>query len=459
MFHSTAPAQAVPHLPAAPGLRQMLTLGWSTRWWTLGGGVLGVGAALALMQVLTPSYSAIAQLFIDPQNLQLLERDLSPNTAAGDAGVVLIESQARVMASDAVLRAAAEQLDLVHDPEFVGRGNPLRVWLDSITGSELPADDMGRAVLALGKAVHIVRLDRTYVVNVHAESEDAAKAAAIANAVVDAYLAQRESQRAEQATRASSALEGRLTQLLAELQVAENAVETFKAQRGIVETAGQALLDGEVAQANAAKLAGDNAVQALVIQLDQLRALAADPERLAAAPEIAGSTDMARLRTDLQTALAEAAVLQASLGARHPNLLAAQERVATARAAITAEIDRLVVTTELALDRARDQAASLAGRYDAVATQLQATDQDRIRLRQLQRESDASRAVYEDALLRSRETAEQAQIDTLNAQVVSRGTPPVERSFPPKPLLLLTLGLVAGLVAGMALGLLRRKVA
>jgi succinoglycan biosynthesis transport protein ExoP len=456
MFHSTATARAVPTLPAAPTLRHLLAMGWSTRWWALGGSVLGLGAALALTQVLTPSYSAIAQLFIDPQNLQLLERDLSPNTAAGDAGVVLIESQARVMASDAVLRTAAEALDLVHDPEFVGRGNPLKAWLDSLSGADLPADDLGRAVLALGKAVHIVRLDRTYVVNVHAESEVAAKSAAIANAVVDAYLALRESQRTEQATRASGALEGRLSQLLEQLQMAENAVEAFKAQRGIVETAGQSLLDGEVSQANAAKVSADNAVEALAIQLDQLRALAADPERLAAAPEIAGSTDMARLRTDLQTALAEAAVLQASLGARHPSLLAAQERVASARDAIAAEIDRLVVTTELALDRARGQAASLTTRYDSVAAQLQATDQDRIRLRQLQREADASRAVYEDALLRSRETAEQAQIDTLNAQVVSRATPPVEASFPPRPAMLLTLGLLGGLLAGMAIGLLRK---
>ncbi|HTM77211.1 MAG TPA: GNVR domain-containing protein, partial [Devosia sp.] len=77
----------------------------------------------------------------------------------------------------------------------------------------------------------------------------------------------------------------------------------------------------------------------------------------------------------------------------------------------------------------------------------------RVRLRQLEREAEASRAVYQDALLRSRETAEQARIDTLNAQVVSQAAPPASRSFPPKLTLLLPVALIFGLFAGAGIGL------
>jgi uncharacterized protein involved in exopolysaccharide biosynthesis len=160
----------------------------------LAGGLLAIVAG----QVLTPSYRASAQIFIDPQNLQLLERDLSPSTASGDGGVVLIESQARVMASDSVLRATATQLGLDRDPEFARPANPLKALLDgSLLRADAPRDDLSRAVAALGKAVHVVRLDRTYVVDIHASSESAQKAAAIANGVVANYLALRENQRAE----------------------------------------------------------------------------------------------------------------------------------------------------------------------------------------------------------------------------------------------------------------------
>ena len=417
----------------------------------MAGAIGGVALSIAAGQVLTPSYRASAQIFIDPQNLQVLERDLAPTTASGDAGVVLIESQARVMASDSVLRATAQQLGLASDPEFVGSGNGLKLWLDGLSASDAPRDPLAKATVALSKAVHVVRLDRTYVVDIYAESESATKAAAIANAVVRNYLALRESQRAEQAGRASSALEGRLAQLLSELEMAEDAVEAFKTDNGIVETGGQSLLEGEVGQANAA------AVAAAGIQLQQMQALLADPTRLAASPEAMGSPDMTRLRGEVQAAAADRSVLGASFGARHPRVLAAEERLMGAQAAITAEGARLLAAAELTLQRAQDSAAALDNQLANKTTALQTTDAKRVRLRQLQREADASRAVYEDALLRSRETAEQARLDTLNAQVVSEASPPADRSFPPKITALVPLGALGGIAAGIGLGVWFRR--
>ncbi|HTN61233.1 MAG TPA: Wzz/FepE/Etk N-terminal domain-containing protein, partial [Devosia sp.] len=175
MFRSdAAPAFAPMGVSVAPlNLADFVARLWRAKGWALAG-ALSLGAlAVVFCQLVPPTYRASAQIYIDPQNLQLLERDLAPNAAGGDAGVVLIESQARVMASDSVLRAVATQLDLDRDPEFIGKGNPLKAWLDRLLngapGAEL--DDLQRAVTALGKAVYVVRLDRTYVVDVHAESE------------------------------------------------------------------------------------------------------------------------------------------------------------------------------------------------------------------------------------------------------------------------------------------------
>jgi uncharacterized protein involved in exopolysaccharide biosynthesis len=248
-----------------------------------------------------------------------------------------------------------------------------------------------------------------------------------------------------------------LTQLAAELEAAETAVERFRSENGIVETGGHSLLEGQVGQTSQALLAANNAVESANIELAQLRDLAADPDRIIAAPEALGSADIARLRTRLQAALADAATLEATLGARHPRLLVARGQVALARAAISAELDRLVAGAELAVERAGRQAGQLAGQLATATGALQQADARRIRLRQLERDAQASREVYEGALLRSRETAEQAQIDTLNAQVVSRAVAPAERSFPPRLSLLLPLGLLGGLLLGAVHGLLRRQ--
>jgi uncharacterized protein involved in exopolysaccharide biosynthesis len=160
-----------------------------------------------------------------------------------------------------------------------------------------------------------------------------------------------------------------------------------------------------------------------------------------------------RLRGEFQTAASQVAVLAASLGRQHPRLLAAQQQAGAARVALDAEISRMLTSAELNLDRAKDNAASLDIHVSGLTGTLQATDTKRVRLRQLEREAEASRAIYEDALLRSRETAEQARIDTLNAQVVSQAAPPASRSFPPKLTLLLPVALIFGLFAGAGIGL------
>ena len=52
-------------------------------------------------------------------------------------------------------------------------------------------------------------------------------------------------------------------------------------------------------------------------------------------------------------------------------------------------------------------------------------------LRELERDVQASRAVYESFLVRARETGEQERLDTKNIRVISRAELPQRRSFPP----------------------------
>jgi G-rich domain on putative tyrosine kinase len=72
-----------------------------------------------------------------------------------------------------------------------------------------------------------------------------------------------------------------------------------------------------------------------------------------------------------------------------------------------------------------------------------------VQLRELERELEANRAVYQSYLQRARETAEQEGVDTTNARVITNAVPPIDRSGPPRRLIVT--GAAAG---GFALGLL-----
>ena len=74
-----------------------------------------------------------------------------------------------------------------------------------------------------------------------------------------------------------------------------------------------------------------------------------------------------------------------------------------------------------------------------------------MQLRQLERDAESSRAVYEDALLRSRQTREQEQVNTANVQVISEAAAPIQKRFPPRLTVLVPLAIAAGLALGLGL--------
>jgi len=80
----------------------------------------GALLAFAVGKVVTPRYSAEAQLYIDPRDLRLLDKELT--TAGQDATgfLTIVESQAQVITSSNVLGRVVGALDLARDPEFGG---------------------------------------------------------------------------------------------------------------------------------------------------------------------------------------------------------------------------------------------------------------------------------------------------------------------------------------------------
>jgi Mrp family chromosome partitioning ATPase len=71
-----------------------------------------------------------------------------------------------------------------------------------------------------------------------------------------------------------------------------------------------------------------------------------------------------------------------------------------------------------------------------------------VQLRELERQVEASRAVYEAFLVRGRELQEQQSLDTSASRIISPASPPEKRLGPPTPVLFL-----AALVAGLGVGL------
>jgi uncharacterized protein involved in exopolysaccharide biosynthesis/Mrp family chromosome partitioning ATPase len=395
-----------------------------------------IGAVLAGLASLfiPPKYVSTAQLFIDPRDLRVLQNEVSPNATGGDptSTTGYLESQARVIASDSIKSRVVETEGLDKDPEFGGEATKTGLWrlIAELLprGGEPPRDGLLYALAALDKQVAVRRGERTFVIDIAVTSREATKAARIANALANAYLDDQASVRADAAQRATGALTRRLEELRNRLRIAEEKAEKYKEANNIVGVGGKSIGEEQLALNNAQLVALRTKVTEAKAKYDQTLAARASAIEAGAIPEAVASNTMTALRSQLGAALSKEADLLASLGSRHPALGAAQAQVRDARRQIADELSRIARAAKIEYDRAVEAEKQIAQRVAQLTTSQYAAGRASVELRELEREVESSRVVYDAFLRRARETGELAGIDTTNARIISYAMPPLQKS-------------------------------
>ncbi len=426
--------------------------------WLVAGALAGAVAGLLISLTIPNQYRATAQLLIDPRDLRVLRDEVSPAGFNSDAATSYVESQARVISSDSIKRLIIASEGLDKDREFGADGKDTsrleRFKRDVLGQSGGQIDPVIGALLALDKKVTVRRGERTFVIDINVTSEDADKAARIANALAAAYLEDQGNVRADAARKATASLTGRLAELRQSVRVAEEKAQQFKARNNIVDAGGKVVSEEQLQQSASLLVTARARTAEAKARLDQARLVRASSIEAGAIPEAVASNTITALRAQLGAAQAREADLIANLGPQHPSLQAAQSQVRDARRQISDELSRIMQSAKSEYDRARASEQALTGRFDGLKKDTVDTSAALVQLREIEREVEASRAVYQVFLLRARETGEQVGVNTTNARVISEATPPVYRSNIGRKVVILA-GLMAGLGLGMAAALLR----
>ncbi len=430
--------------------------------WSRKGLIIAAALAGALLAALAslfipPKYVSTAQLFIDPRDLRVLQNEVSPNAVGSDPTslTAYLESQARIIASDSIKARVIKSEGLDKDPEFGGEAAKSGLGrLLSGSNSTSSRDGLLYALAALDKNVTVRRGERTFVIDISVTSRDPDKAARIANALATAYLDDQASVRAEAAQRATGALTGRLEELRNRLRIAEEKAEKYKEANSLVGAGGKTIGEEQLALNNAQLVALRTRVSEAKAKYDQTLATRASSIEAGAIPEAVASNTMTALRSQLGAALSKEADLLASLGSRHPALAAAQAQVRDARRQINEELARIARAAKIEYDRAVDAERQIARRVEELTRQQYSAGRASVQLRELEREIESSRAVYDAFLRRARETGELSGIDTTNARVISMAMPALEKSGVSRRTIVMLGGIAGGgLGAIAALGL------
>ncbi|MDX3971708.1 MAG: exopolysaccharide transport family protein [Bradyrhizobium sp.] len=417
--------------------------------------LLGATLAVVVGKSVTPRYTATAQLYVDPRELQLVDRELTPRAQDVSGMSMVVESQARLITSNSVLLQVIQQAGLDKDPEFGGGGGTsLMSSLLGLIGlhprapSAAEKNEVQLAALdALNKHITVRKTEKSFIVDIEVWSTDPAKAAMLANTLTNAYLAESRNSQASAARRATNDLSSRLKELRERLRNAETALATYKAQNNFVGTQDALISDQQLSTSNQRLSAARAATMDAQARLDQIEASRRAATDAGAIPEALQSPTIANLRAQYADARKKYAEQAGELGPRHPALRQTEKQVEDLKRTINEEIDRFAQSAKNDLTRARDFEASLNRALEAQKRQSVQLSQAGVRLRELEREVDASRDVYQSFLKRSRETEEQESLNTSAARVIGEATVPQRRSFPPAMSLFAMIGFIFGAIA------------
>jgi hypothetical protein len=141
-------------------------------------------------------------------------------------------------------------------------------------------------------------------------------------------------------------------------------------------------------------------------------------------------------------------VAQQSLRPGHPEYANVLVEKRALLAQIDEELARIKANARSELELAQSNEGALTGELKSLETRTAAGNQAQVRLRELQREAQAARAIFEQFLNRAKETSEQETLGRENSRIISAATVPPYPAFPPT-LLILAGALLAGLVAGI----------
>jgi uncharacterized protein involved in exopolysaccharide biosynthesis len=384
-----------------------------------------------------------------------VDRELTPRSQDVSGLAMVVESQARLITSNNVLLQVIQSTHLDQDPEFGGASKGLAASLLGLFGIQAPTAEENKlgqmsALEALNRHISVKKTDRSFIVDIDVWSHEPAKAAMLANALAQAYLTESKTSRATAARRATTDLSGRLNELKERLRNSENVLAIYKAQNNFVGTQDTLISDQQLSASNqrlAAARAATLDAQAKYDQIEGSRRAATDS---GAIPEALQSPTIANLRAQYAEARKRSAELTGELGPLHPALRQIEKQVEDLRRTINEEVDRFAQAAKNDLTRARDYEASLNKALDAQKRQSVQMSQAAVRLRELERDVEANRDVYQSFLKRSRETEEQESLNTSNARIIGEATIPRRRTFPPAMSLLAMVGFMLGTLGAAA---------
>jgi capsular exopolysaccharide synthesis family protein len=442
---------------------------WKIAWLVL----LSCALAIAILSIITPQYIGSTTLLIKEKTPPLLAFQQVTDSGAGT--VDYLQTQLALLQSRDLAERAVNKLNLTTHPVTDPRQQPQswftpRQWLaDLDLGQWLPALDLLMTMPAqpsqaaifnevtqnLMQHTNVKFVGKSQLINIEVELPDAGLAAASANAIAQGFIDSQFDNSLKSSQTTTSWMNSRLVELRNNLRSAENKLQAYREEQGLVDVGGVTTIS-----ANELEMTGNRMIDArrnlaeTESQFRQVQALSnGDLSKLSSVPAVLSNPLVQKFQAQQAKAQAKVEELSGRYGPKHPNLIAARAELRIATDSLRLQVQQVVASIEREYQLSRANESSLRKSFNSNKAQIQDISRKEFQLREFQREVDSSRALYETFITRLKETAATADMDATKARIVDPAIVPLEASKPHKTLIVTIVAILAALV-GIVLALL-----
>jgi capsular exopolysaccharide synthesis family protein len=420
---------------------------WRGKWIIAGcAALLMVIGGYYAFWVAVPKYRATAQLALQIRNERVV--DLESVVSGVSTETSAINTEMEVIRSRALLGKLVDELNLTEDPEFNAALRPepafslgqLKSAIKSVVApapeavpSE-PAADPGqdpaqnRTIDAVRAAVSAANQRNTYIFNISATTQRPRKSALIANTLAELYIQDQIDVKFQATENAVTWLSERVVELEAELKERENAIKELRSETELVSAEGLRALNQQARDVRDRLMEARTSVAVLTARVENMKLLQQGDDLAAMAASIDDPT--------------------------LDRLLTRANNDAEARDLFLDRFSLLITREENALTRAQDQVTALENSAARLDEQIEAQSADLVKLQQMERETEATRTLYETFLTRLKETTVQRGLQQADSRVLSEATP--GQYIEPRKSRILALCIILGGMIGAGIVLVRQ---
>lgn len=447
---------------------------WSAKWniaWLV---LLSCALAVAALSFITPQYVGSATLLIKDKTPPVLSFQQAAESG-GATTTDYLQTQQALLQSRELAERAVRKLGLTTNPITDPRQQAQSwftprqwladlnrdqwlPWLDLLPPPKPPATEeqvFNDVTQNLMLHTSVKFVGKSQLLEIDVELPDPALAAAVANALAQGFIDSQQDTSLKSSQNNTSWMNTRLVELRDNLRVAENKLQAYREEQGLVDVDGVATIS-----ANELQMTGNRMIDArrdraeAESQFRQAQSLSnGDISRLSSVPAVLSNPLIQQFQADLAKAQAKVEELSGRYGPKHPALISARSEQRTAANSLRLQVQQVVAGIERQYQLAVASEDALRKSFNSNKAQIQDISRKEFQLREFQREVDSTRALYETFVTRLKETAATSDMDSAKARIVDPAIAPLEASKPRKNLILAIVALVAAVV-GVALAFL-----